>query len=363
VAVVGTGSSAIQAIPVIAEQAGELVVFQRTPNYSVPARNGRLDPQEQQAVKADYVGLRERNKLMPGAFGSRFPAGEASALDVDHDARLDVYETRWQRGGFAFLGSFTDLILSKDANDTAAEFVRDKIRAVVKDPETAAKLTPSQVIGCKRLCLDSGYFETFNRSNVRLVDINDTPIESLTAGGLRTSAEEFAFDTIVFATGFDAMTGALVAVDIEGRNGVTLKDKWKDGTRTYLGIMIHGFPNLFTITGPASPSVFSNMMISIEQHVDWIADCMVHLRDNGKAAIEASQEAEDFWVQHNTEAGNATLYPLANSWYMGSNVPGKPRVLMPYIGGVGVYREECDAIVADDYRGFVVRDATQPATA
>jgi cyclohexanone monooxygenase len=258
---------------------------------------------------------------------------------------------------------FNDLLTNKEANDTACEFIRERIREIVKDPQTAEDLCPyDHPLGTKRPCLDTGYYETYNRDNVRLVNLRRTPLVEITPTGIRTSDEEFEFDAIVFATGFDAMTGALVAVDIQGQDGLTLKEKWKDGTRTYLGLMVHGFPNLFTITGPASPSVFSNMMISIEQHVDWIADCVVHMQESHKASIEPTQEAEDFWVDHNTQVGNDTLYPLANSWYMGSNVPGKPRVLMPYIGGVGVYRQECDEIVADNYRGFVLRGERQPAT-
>jgi len=252
---------------------------------------------------------------------------------------------------------FNDLLTNKEANDTAAEFIRNKIRSIVKDPQTAEDLCPhDHPVGTKRPCLDSGYYETYNRENVKLVNLRRTPVVAITPTGIRTIDQEFTFDAIVFATGFDAMTGALVAVDIKGRDGITLRDKWHEGTRTYLGLMVHGFPNLFTITGPASPSVFSNMMISIEQHVDWIADCLTYLRVNGLAVIEPDNEAEDYWVEHNAEAGEATLYPLANSWYMGSNVPGKPRVLMPYIGGVGVYRDECDAIAADGYRGFTMRE-------
>jgi cyclohexanone monooxygenase len=361
VGVIGTGSSGIQSIPIIAEQASHLTVFQRTPNFSIPANNRPLGAAEVNAMKAIYPEHREAART--SGFGVPVEMPTKAAFEVSEDERNAVYEQGWSSGNLVgMLLGFTDLLTSKEANDTACEFVRNKIRSIVKDPQTAEDLCPfDHPYGTKRPCLDTGYYETFNRDNVKLVNLRRTPIVEITPTGLRTSDAEFTFDTIVYATGFDAMTGALVAVDIEGRDGITLKDKWKDGTRTYLGIMVTGFPNLFTITGPASPSVFSNMMISIEQHVDWIADCLVHLRDTGKAAIEASQEAEDSWVEHNNEAGNATLYPLANSWYMGSNVPGKPRVLMPYIGGVGVYREECDAIVADNYRGFVTRDARQPA--
>ncbi len=362
VGIIGTGSSGIQSIPIIAEQAAHLTVFQRTPNFSLPAGNRPLAKDESDAMKAIYPDHRQAART--SGFGVPVVEPTRSALEVSEEERNAVYEVGWQSGNLVgMLLAFNDLITNKEANDTACEFIRNKIRSIVKDPQTAEDLCPfDHPMGTKRPCLDSGYYETFNRENVRLINIRRTPIEEITPTGVRTSDEEFTFDAIVFATGFDAMTGALVAVDIEGRNGVTLKDKWHDGTRTYLGLMVHGFPNLFTITGPASPSVFSNMMISIEQHVDWVADCLVYLRDNGKAAIESTKEAEDFWVDHNNEAGNATLYPLANSWYMGSNVPGKPRVLMPYIGGVGVYREECDAIVADGYRGFDMRDERQPAT-
>jgi cyclohexanone monooxygenase len=361
VGIIGTGSSAIQSIPMIAEQAAHLTVFQRTPNFTMPARNRALPKDEHDAMKAIYPTHRQAART--SGFGVPVEEPTRSALEVSKEERDAVYEIGWQSGNLVgMLLCFNDLITNKEANDTAAEFIRNKIRTIVKDPQTAEDLCPfDHPLGTKRPCLDTGYYETYNRDNVDLVNLRRTPLVEITSTGIRTTDEEFEFDTIVFATGFDAMTGALVNVDIEGRNGVTLKQKWQDGTRTYLGIMVHGFPNLFTITGPASPSVFSNMMISIEQHVDWIADCLVHMREHGKGSIEAERDAEDFWVEHNTEAGNATLYPLANSWYMGSNVPGKPRVLMPYIGGVGVYREECDAVVADGYRGFAMRDERQPA--
>ena len=362
VGVIGTGSSGIQSIPIIAEQAAHLTVFQRTPNFSMPAGNRRLGDEESDAMKAIYP--QHRAAARTSGFGVPAEEPTRSALEVSKEERDAVYQRGWDSGNLVgMLLGFTDLLTNKEANDTACEFIRDKIRGIVKDPQTAEDLCPhDHPLGTKRPCLDTGYYETYNRDNVELVNLRRTPLVEITATGIRTTEQEFAFDAIVFATGFDAMTGALVAVDIEGRDGITLKDKWHDGTRTYLGLMVHGFPNLFTITGPASPSVFSNMMISIEQHVDWIADCLTYLRDHGVASIEAEKAAEDHWVDHNTEAGDATLYPLANSWYMGSNVPGKPRVLMPYIGGVGVYREECDAIVADGYRGFVMREQ-QPANA
>jgi cyclohexanone monooxygenase len=363
VGVIGTGSSGIQSIPMIAEQAAQLTVFQRTPNFSMPAGNRLLSEEEVGTMKANYRAFRQAAK--ESGFGVPVEMPTKSALEATEEERNAQYQKGWDQGNLvALLLAFTDIITNKEANDTAAEFIRNKIRSIVRDPQTAEDLCPfDHPVGTKRPCLDTGYYETYNRENVRLVNLRRTPLEEITPTGVRTSAESFEFDAIVFATGFDAMTGALVNVDIEGRDGLTLKQKWQGGTRTYLGLMVHGFPNFYTITGPASPSVFSNMMVSIEQHVELIGTIVAHMRDNGKAAIEPTREAEDFWVEHNNEAGNATLYPLANSWYMGSNVPGKPRVLMPYIGGVGVYRQECDDIVADNFRGFTMRDAKEPAMA
>jgi cyclohexanone monooxygenase len=251
--------------------------------------------------------------------------------------------------------SYNDLITSKEANDTAAEYVRYRIREIVADPEVAETLSPrSYPIATKRLCLDTNYYATYNRPNVTLVDVRKTPLVEITETGLRTSDQDYEFDSIVFATGFDAMTGALVAFPIEGRDGTLLRDKWEGGPRTFLGVSTSGFPNMFIITGPGSPSVLSNMMVSIEQHVEWIGDCLVYLRDQGRKAIEATAESEDYWVDHVNEVGDTTLSPTANSWYMGSNVPGKPRVFMPYIGGVGVYRQICDDVATKGYEGFTV---------
>jgi cyclohexanone monooxygenase len=362
VGVIGTGSSGIQSIPIIARQAAHLTVFQRTPNFTMPAGNRPLSDDETNAMKAIYPSHRDAARA--SGFGVPVEEPTKSALEATKEERDEVYKRGWESGNLVgMLLGFNDLLTNKEANDTVCEYIRERIREIVKDPQTAEDLCPfDHPLGTKRPCLDTGYYETYNRDNVRLINLRRTPLVEITPTGIRTSDEEFEFAAIVFATGFDAMTGALVAVDIQGQDGLTLKEKWKNGTRTYLGLMVHGFPNLFTITGPASPSVFSNMMISIEQHVDWIADCAVHMRESHKASIEPTQEAEDFWVDHNAEVGNGTLYPLANSWYMGSNVPGKPRVLMPYIGGVGVYRQECNEIVADGYRGFVLRDEREPAT-
>ncbi|MBM4269312.1 MAG: NAD(P)/FAD-dependent oxidoreductase [Deltaproteobacteria bacterium] len=351
VGVIGTGSSAIQSIPLIAEQAKHLTVFQRTANYSIPARNQTLDPELVQRVKADYAGFRRANAARP--FGANFPVSELGALQVDAEAREHEYEARWQRGGLPFLTSFNDLIVDREANRTAADFVRNKIRSVVQDPSVAEKLAPKQLIGCKRLCVDTGYYETFNRPNVTLVDVNEDPIEEILPHGLRTKSAVRELDCIVFATGFDAMTGAVLAVDIRGKGGRSLRDKWAEGPRTYLGLGTAGFPNLFLVTGPGSPSVLSNMVPSIEQHVDWISDCIAYLRAKGFRRVEATTDAEDAWVAHVNELADATLYPTCNSWYVGANVPGKPRVFMPYLG-YPPYVEKCNDVAAKGYEGFAL---------
>ena len=281
-----------------------------------------------------------------------------SALEVSDEERQRIYEERWAAGGTNFMAAFNDLIINQQANDTAADFVRDRIRETVRNQAVAELLAPkNHPIGTKRICVDTDYYGTYNRDNVTLVDVRTTPITEITANGVRAGDVEYEFDSIVFATGFDAMTGALLKIDIEA-DGQTLRDKWEAGPRTYLGLMTAGFPNMFMITGPGSPSVLSNMMVSIEQHVDWIADCVAYLRSHGLDCIEATQAAEDAWVAHGNEVANGTLYPLANSWYMGVNIPGKPQVFMPYIGGVGSYRQICDEIAADGYRGFALSAQT-----
>ena len=353
VAVIGTGSSAIQSIPIIAAQAARLFVFQRTPNFSVPAHNAPLDPGYERAVKANYAEFRRQAR--ESRVGFVVERNDASALEVSDEERTREYEARWKRGGLGFSSTFNDVLISKAANDTAAEFFRAKIRSIVRDPDVAETLVPKTYpLGTKRLCVDTDYYATFNRDNVSLVDLTKTPIEEITPDGLRTTREVYHLDSIVFAIGFDAMTGTLLALDIRGRGGRTLREKWAEGPKTYLGVSVAGFPNLFMITGPGSPSVLSNMIVSIEQHADWIADCIDHLREHHLATIEATAEAESEWVQHVNDVGHATLYPQANSWYMGANIPGKPRMFMPYIGGVGVYREKCDAVAAKGYEGFIL---------
>jgi cation diffusion facilitator CzcD-associated flavoprotein CzcO len=353
VAVIGTGSSAIQSIPLIAQQADHLFVFQRTPNFSIPAHNAPLDPDYEQEVKSSYAEFRQRAR--ESRIGFVVPLNDCPALSISDEERRQEYEARWQRGGLGFGFSFTDLLIDERANATAAEFFRDKIRATIRDPKVADVLAPRDYpLGTKRMCVDTDYYDTFNRDNVTLVNLRETPIEVITPRGLRTRDAEYAVDAIVFAIGFDAMTGALLNIDIRGRRGERLQQKWAAGPRTYLGLAIAGFPNLFTITGPGSPSVLSNMIVSIEQHVDWITDCIAYLRDHGHECIEAASEAEEAWVAHVNEVGNATLYPRADSWYTGANISGKPRIFMPYIGGVGAYRLKCDEVAAAGYQGFSI---------
>lgn len=352
VGVIGTGSSAIQAIPPIAAQARHLTVFQRTPNFSVPARNWAMTEAYEQSWKQDYAALRRRAREETRS-GTIYEFSDKAALAVDAETRQREYERRWQQGGANFMHAYNDILVDKAANDTAAEFVRGKIREAVANPQTAEALLPhGHPLGAKRICVDTDYYETFNRDNVTLVDVRRAPIERLTNAGLRTGGRDYAFDAIVFATGFDAMTGALDAIAISGRGGATLKEAWSAGPRSYLGLMCAGFPNLFTVTGPGSPSVLSNVIVSIEQHVDWIAGCLAHLRQHNLSTIEPEQAAQDDWVAHVNEVAHRTLYPQANSWYMGANVPGKTRVFMPYIGGVNVYRRICDEVAAEGYRGF-----------
>jgi cyclohexanone monooxygenase len=360
VGVIGTGSSAIQSIPVIAEQAAHLTVFQRTPNFSVPAHNGPLSEEHEREWKSRYNERRHAARNSSRGILYEAPLGDGSALAASAEERAREFGERWKIGGLNLLTAYNDLLLNKEANDTAAEFVRARIRDMIHDKAVAEKLMPTNhPIGTKRICVDTGYFDTYNRDNVTLVDLLEDPIEAITPSGVRTRGGMFALDSLVFATGFDAMTGSLVKVDITGRNGLTLREKWEAGPRSYLGLMSAGFPNLFTITGPGSPSVLSNMIVSIEQHVDWIADCLGYLGAGGHACIEARAEAEDAWVDHVNEVAHATLYPQANSWYMGANIPGKPRVFMPYIGGVGAYRQKCDAVAAAGYEGFAL--TRQPA--
>ena len=354
VGLIGTGSTGIQATPVIAEQAAHLTVFQRTANYSVPARNGPVDRAFRDEVRANYESIRDKARASTN--GHPFEVHDVSALAVSDEERLARYEAAWETGGLRFRATFNDLLRDHAANETASAFIRSKIRATVTDPVKAEMLTPKDhPYASKRPPIDSHYFETFNRDNVDLVDVKATPIVAITPNGIRTSEAEYPLDVIVFATGFDALTGPLLAIDIRGREGRALRDDWAAGPRTYLGLQTAGYPNLFTITGPGSPSVLTNMPVAIEQHARWIADCIAHMREHGFHHIEASPEAADAWTAHVNEAAEATLLPMASSsWYLGANVPGKPRVFMPYAGGMARYAATCAEVAKDAYRGFAV---------
>ena len=361
VGVIGTGSSGIQSVPVIAEQASHLTVFQRTANFSIPARNAALTAEEREAFRIELSGdpaLRARRDEATASIpscptGARWTTATMNAAPNSSRAGAS--------GGLTFMASYNNLALDQAANDTAADFVRDKIAEIVEDPQTAKLLQPNNhPIGSKRICIDTDYFATFNRPNVTLVDIKSDPIQEILPHAVRTSAREIEVDALVLATGFDAMTGSVAKIDIRGRNGQTLNQKWAEGPKTYLGLMSAGFPNLFIITGPGSPSVLSNMIVSIEQHVEWITDCIAHMRDRDLVAMEASQDAEDKWVAHVNEVAHTTLYPQANSWYMGANIPGKPQIFMPYIGGVGLYRQICNDVAAKGYEGFAMAAAEPP---
>jgi cyclohexanone monooxygenase len=355
VAVVGTGATAVQAIPEIAQQAKELTVFQRTANYCVPARNGKVDPELVRARKADYDGVVRR--IRQSFFGFEYNFIPKSALETTHEEREREFDRMWDEGGFAFwLANYQDMFFSQEANDLCADYIKRKIRKIVKDPAVAEKLIPKgHPYGTKRQPLDSNYYETFNKDNVQLVDAGtDGAIEEITPTGIRAGGKLYEFDIIVFATGFDALTGPLKALHLKGRGGVMLDGQWANGPHTYLGVAIAGFPNFFTITGPQSPSVLSNMPVSIEQHVEWIADCIDGMRKTGWTRIEATRDAQDHWVEHVNAVVSATLMPRANSWYMSANIAGKPRAFLPYLDpeGVGGYRKRCDEVAAKDYEGF-----------
>ncbi|MCC6917877.1 MAG: NAD(P)/FAD-dependent oxidoreductase [Alphaproteobacteria bacterium] len=351
VGVIGTGSSAIQSIPLIAAEAKHLTVFQRTANYSVPAHNGPIPEDIVRDVKSRYAQYRADNYNT--ALGADWGYRTDTAMEHTPEERDAEYESRWQRGGLSFYGSYADILSDPAANETAAEFIRGKIRQIVKDPAIAEKLCPTTAVGCKRMCVDTGYYDTYNRPNVSLVDLRETPIVAITPTGVRTSAGEHELDDIVFATGFDAMTGPLTRLDIRGVGGVSLKDAWEEGPKNYLGVSVAGFPNFFIIAGPGSPSVLSNMLPSIEQNVNWIAEAMAYLRQKGFTRMEAEVPAQEAWVTHVNETAAPTILMTCNSWYLGANIPGKPRVFMPYLG-VAPYIAKCTEVVANGYEGFAL---------
>jgi cation diffusion facilitator CzcD-associated flavoprotein CzcO len=351
---IGTGSTGIQAAPVIAETAAHLTVFQRTANYSVPARNAPLTAEFRQWAKDNIDEIKQVMHSTPN--GHPFRISEQLALDVTPEERKAIYEAAWEKGGLQFRATFRDLVVNKAANDTASEFLRNKIHEIVKDPATAKILADiDHPYAAKRPPIDTNYFDAFNRENVSLVDIRTAPIESITPTGIRTTKAEYPLDVIVFATGFDAMTGALLRMDIRGRNGLTMNEAWSAGPKNYLGLQVAGFPNFFTITGPGSPSVLCNMPVAIEQHVDWITECIEFLRKHGLSRIETTQADMESWIARVNAAADATVLPLAkHSWYLGANIPGKPRVFMPYAGGMAHYRKICADVAQRGYEGFVL---------
>lgn len=351
VGVIGTGSSGIQCIPEIARQAESLTVFQRTPNFTIPARNTPWDPDEYERFKANYADRRAMTRNSRGGIPERAP--DKSALDTDEDERRRALDAHWQRGGNGITMLFNDVLSNEQANTVVADFVRDKIRSTVIDPTVAGLLTPTDhPLGAKRICLDTEYFETYNRPNVRLVDLRANGIQRIDATGIQLAGEHVALDAIVFATGFDALTGALAAIDIKGLSGQTMADAWAGGPRTYLGFSVSGFPNLFLLAGPGTPASLTNVVASIEQHVDWVANCLAWMAANGVDTIEADPAAQEEWVAHVYDAAKGTLMMRANSWYLGANIPGKPRVFMPYVGGLQRFGAIISDVANDNYRGF-----------
>lgn len=355
VGIIGTGSSGVQAIPVIAKEARHLTVFQRTPQYSTPAKN---HPYSKEFIREAKENFHEMKKEVRASLGGiPYEMNDRSALDDTPEQRRRVFEKAWEAGGARMLFAYNDILSNEEANEKASDFIRSKIREMVKDSDTAAMLMPAYHYGTKRAIIDTDYFETYNRPNVQLADMMKSPIQEITANGIRTKHREYELDAIVFATGYDGMTGSLFKIDIRGRDGVSLKEKWANGaeTRTYLGISTHGFPNMFMITGPESPSVLGNMPVAIEQHVEWVMDCIKHLQKNNIETIEAKMPAEDAWSRHCRELAYSTLYTKVDSWYTGANIPGKARGFQIYVGGYGTYRDICDEIAAIGYEGFVLK--------
>jgi cyclohexanone monooxygenase len=351
VAVIGTGSSGIQSVPIIAAQAEQLTVFQRTPNYSVPAGNRVLTDEDVAEYKANYAERRRLSWRSGG--GSPHIAHPKLTMQASPEERREAFEKRWESGGVLFSKTFADQMTDMMANEEARKFYEQKVRAVIDDPDVAELLIPNDhPIGTKRICTDTNYFQTFNRPNVTLVSVRKTPIESIDPTGINTSDAHYDLDTIVLATGFDAMTGALGKIDIVGRGGERLRDDWSHGPRTYLGLGVDGFPNLFLVSGPGAPAVLANMVLHAEAHVNWIADAITHLDEHGYSGIEATADAVDGWITECNQRADATLFPKANSWYLGANVPGKPRVFMLFLGGFAAYLDICNEVATAGYKGF-----------
>ena len=368
VGIIGTGSSGIQCIPELAKRAAHLTVFQRTPAFCIPARNGPLDPEYQRAIKARYPEVRQQEMQTFAGFVSLAfldaPPSTQSALEVHEAERLAEYEKRWAAGGLCFYTAYPDLLMDARANESLAEFVRNKIRQRVKNPEVAEKLVPkSYPILTKRLCADTQYYETYDRDNVTLVDVSESPIERITPAGVQVNGQVHPLDVLVFATGFDAMSGALDRIDIRGRGGKTLKAHWKDGLSTFLGMMSSGFPNMIYMNGPGSPSAFFNPILLGEYQADWIIRCIETLRTRGQDCLDATTEAEAAWVAHSDEVAAYTLFAKGHNWYMGDNIPGKPRRMLVYLGGYASYREWCETALANGLQQFEVSAASDTAVA
>lgn len=352
VAVIGTGATGIQIVPEIAQRdVTGLTVFQRTPNYAVPARDRPLDDEAWDEIQKNYDDILEA--AHSSGFGHPFEAAYETAEDRPMEEVADILEPRWQEGGFRFMLTFGDLVFNPETNEKVSKFIRGKIRETVDDPELAEKLVPKDhYYATKRPPLHTDYYRTYNEDHVSLVDVTETPIERITPAGIQTSEAHHDFDMIIYATGFDAMTGTLLSMDIRGRDGLTLDEKWEAGPKTYLGLGVHGFPNMFTVTGPQSPSVLSNMPVSIEHHVDWISNAIGYFVDNDVDLVEPTKEAEDSWTVHNREVAEQTLYPTADSWYMNENIDDKPTVFTPYIGGVDNYHDVIQEVARKGYEGF-----------
>jgi cation diffusion facilitator CzcD-associated flavoprotein CzcO len=354
VGVIGTGSSGVQLIPLVAEIAAKLTVFQRTATYTAPAQNRPLDPETAARIKAEYPEFRRRQLKMMGALGAEIPRPNAAAMSLTPDERLQAAETAWQYGGFGVSTVFLDTMSNPAANDFLAGFVRSKIREIVSDPDIAAKLSPQHLISCKRLSIDTGYYATFNQPHVHLVDVAEHGVERITPDGIIANGTLHEVDVVILATGFDAMTGSLLRIDPVGRDGVPLSETWAAGPLNYLGLSVPGFPNMFTVSGPGSPSVLINMVVSAEHHIDWIADCIDYARNAGHRSIEATEDAAHSWIGHVNGVADRTLFPSCNSWYLGANVPGKPRVFMPLLG-FPPYADKCATVAHNHYEGFALK--------
>lgn len=351
VGVIGTGSTGIQIIQEVGPLAGELFVFQRTPSFSMPMRNKTLEPDYVAEVKRNYAGLRAA--ALNSAVGGLRPQSTRAFFSVTPQQRRSLLEDAWKQGGLAMLGTFSDLLTNPEANEHVAEFLREKIGEVVHDPAVAEKLKPrGYPVFARRPCLDSSYYETYNLPHVHLLDCLDDPIEEITEKGVRLRSGEVELDMLILATGYDGLTGAMLAFDVVGRGGLSVKEKWKDGSRSYLGLMMNGFPNLFMTTGPNGPSALANIVRISENDVNWIANALISMHHNGLGAMEPTLEAENAWMETVNILAQRTLLSKAQTWYVGANVEGKPKGLTIFTGGFPKYAEYCAASARAGYREF-----------